>query len=251
MENEACALPACMPEKGPKYGSACHVAGWGQFNVSSKYRPDELHVAGINIFNREYCKDHATTPSSRRVNHKYYPFLDKSQFCGAGTIVQGGPDACKGDSGGPLICNVDGSAVLTGIVSWGINCGRSGSPGVYVDVNYLTNWVTEHSGIDAAMLTDDDICKTCDKTGFTYEETFTYGNADSFIGLADPEIGNYQDCAGKCDKEPDCTAYTWYGSTDKYNCYLLRTISLPPIVKRGAVTGRRCSLVPDCKGNVL
>ena len=40
-----------------------------------------------------------------------------------------------------MICEVDGHAVLTGIVSWGINCGTDGYPGVYGEVWHYKEWI--------------------------------------------------------------------------------------------------------------
>lgn len=50
---------------------------------------------------------------------------------------EGGKDACLGDSGGPLACQVGGSEgpwLLYGITSWGIGCGDPLHPGVYARV---------------------------------------------------------------------------------------------------------------------
>ena len=53
-----------------------------------------------------------------------------------------GTDACRGDSGGPLILTY-GEPVLIGIVSWGKGCGRRDEPGYYVriDRTHYLDWV--------------------------------------------------------------------------------------------------------------
>ena len=45
-------------------------------------------------------------------------------------------DACGGDSGGPLIANIDGKFTLVGVTSWGSSdCGSANNPGVYADIS--------------------------------------------------------------------------------------------------------------------
>ena len=46
----------------------------------------------------------------------------------------------SGDSGGPLICETDGSPVLYGITSWGYGCALEGYPGVYAKVSAFSRW---------------------------------------------------------------------------------------------------------------
>jgi len=62
----------------------------------------------------------------------------------AAMICAGAPgkDSCQGDSGGPLILTY-GEPVLVGVVSWGMGCGGTGHPGLYVRIdrsNYL-DWI--------------------------------------------------------------------------------------------------------------
>lgn len=84
-------------------------------------------------------------------------------FC-AGYLEGNSADACGGDSGGPLICEKEGSFLipnynicysllntqttstgihrLYGIISWGIRCGEANRPGVYVKITKYVEWIT-------------------------------------------------------------------------------------------------------------
>lgn len=55
----------------------------------------------------------------------------------------GHQDACKGDSGGPMVIG----KVLYGITAWGIGCGQEGTPGVYTDLSQYRDWLDIHSTI--------------------------------------------------------------------------------------------------------
>ena len=61
----------------------------------------------------------------------------------AGDTKNGGKDACKNDSGGPMVAN----NILYGIVSWGEGCGNAKYPGIYTNVAKLRSWIKENSGI--------------------------------------------------------------------------------------------------------
>ena len=53
----------------------------------------------------------------------------------------GGVSACFGDDGGPLICQKDGNAVLTGVVSISNGCGHPEFPGIYARIMAVLDWV--------------------------------------------------------------------------------------------------------------
>jgi hypothetical protein len=71
-------------------------------------------------------------------------FLNDSMVC-AGDPVQGGRDACNGDSGGPLAIDLNRRQVQAGVVSWGPGCGLRDTVGVYTSVGYFEGWIRQHA----------------------------------------------------------------------------------------------------------
>jgi secreted trypsin-like serine protease len=102
-------------------GEAATVYGWGDVSGAGEY-PNSLRAARVRVLPDALCEE-------------AYPgdadgVYDATSMLCAGE-AKGGRDARQGDSGGPLVAQ----GRLIGLVSWGIGCGRAGSPGVYMRVS--------------------------------------------------------------------------------------------------------------------
>ena len=101
------------------------MSGWGknQFGLSGSYQ-NILKEVDVPIMSHSQCQQRLRTT---RLGGQF--LLHPGFLCAGG---EEGKDACKGDGGSPLVCELDGVWQLAGIVSWGVGCGTRDIPGVYV-----------------------------------------------------------------------------------------------------------------------
>ncbi|XP_041515031.1 serine protease 48 [Microtus oregoni] len=130
-------LPICLPSVSKQQlplPASCWVTGWGM--TQEGLYPSTLHEVEVPLISNEGCEQLYNPIGS------FIPELEsvikEDEFC-AGDI-QTNKDSCKGDSGGPLSCHIDGVWILMGVVSWGLECGKN-LPGVYVNVTYYHKWI--------------------------------------------------------------------------------------------------------------
>jgi len=124
--------PVCLPEHGSHYheGLQCVISGWGKTSPNSPVNPGCLRAAKLPIMNQARCEKNYENSSG---------WIIPSMVCAG--YPHGGVDACKGDSGGPLACYIDGSYKLVGVISWGLGCGKAGMPGVFTRVQHYLDWI--------------------------------------------------------------------------------------------------------------
>jgi len=126
------ALPAPMQETAA--GTMVTVTGWGTLSEGALGLPNVLHKVDVPVVSDEECKASYAAAGVDSVAD--------SMICAG--LPEGGKDSCQGDSGGPFFSNESPETrELLGIVSWGIGCGRAGYPGVYTEVSYFVEWITE------------------------------------------------------------------------------------------------------------
>ncbi|KAM6987380.1 transmembrane protease serine 4a isoform 2-T2 [Tautogolabrus adspersus] len=122
--------PVCLPPKsfGLPAGASMAVTGWGYLEENGYVSPS-LQKASIPLIDRAKC-------SSPTV---YGSAITQRMICAG--FLEGKVDACQGDSGGPLVYFSSSQWHLVGVVSWGVGCARERRPGVYCNVEELSNWI--------------------------------------------------------------------------------------------------------------
>ena len=135
------------------HGAQCWVGGWGH----TFYAGQSSNVArsvGLNLFSKEYCEKHSFYPdtSDFQLNDDVFcagiPHNTDTETNSAGNhVTQRGADSCKGDSGGPLICDINDRITFMGIVSKGYRCDHEGYPGIYTNVQSFRSWLDESKSL--------------------------------------------------------------------------------------------------------
>lgn len=128
--------PICLPASDlppPDAGTPMDIAGWGITENGNK--SDVKLKVQVPIVSNEDCSKVFTN----------FTHVNPNQACAGG---EGGRDACKGDSGGPLMTKypkVDETEeeqwYQEGIIYRGLGCGRKNVPGLYARVSRYTNWI--------------------------------------------------------------------------------------------------------------
>ncbi|XP_020806524.1 trypsin beta [Drosophila serrata] len=124
------ARPIGLALNSPRPGSFVRVSGWGLTDSDSTTLPNQLHSVHVKVMPQRECRN----------LYRGYRNITTTMFCAS---VPGLKDACAADSGGPV---VNAHGFLVGVVSWGRahRCAAADSPGVYSDVNYLSDWIVDN-----------------------------------------------------------------------------------------------------------
>jgi len=127
--------PVCAAQFQSNYaGQRCWVTGWGKdaFGKEGNFQYI-LKKVDVPVLDSNECEARLR---QTRLTQNFQ--LSRSSFICAGG--EEGKDACTGDGGSPLVCEMNGRAELVGLVAWGIGC-ASDIPGVYVNVRSYSDWL--------------------------------------------------------------------------------------------------------------
>uniref|UniRef100_A0A673JIQ6 trypsin n=1 Tax=Sinocyclocheilus rhinocerous TaxID=307959 RepID=A0A673JIQ6_9TELE len=116
-------------------GFYCEIAGYGRHQKGGFEYSLYLKQAQVRLISQNACQN------------KYYSKdeVNENMLCAAGRDWE--EDACQADSGGPLVCEVNNTMFLFGIISWGKECAKKFNPGVYTKVTNYNNWISLHTGL--------------------------------------------------------------------------------------------------------
>ncbi|KAM8784456.1 inactive serine protease 39-like [Rhynchonycteris naso] len=133
-------LPACLPGPDavlPLY-TVCWLTGWGMVTEDEFLKPPlQLQEAELGVMSSDSCNLYFQSPDS--MDSKYS--VHEDMLC-AGNLLSG-KSLCRGDSGGPLSCKLNGSWFLMGLSSWSLLCHQPIRPNVFTRVTYFANWIKE------------------------------------------------------------------------------------------------------------
>ena len=114
-------------------GTSCYAVGWGKSKSTHVYGSDVLREASLPLVGAAACRDSVEFD------------LTANQMCAG--FRNGSVDACAGDSGGPLMCQIEKNGVtrwyVYGVTSFGVGCGHKGQYGIYTKVVNFSNWIAD------------------------------------------------------------------------------------------------------------
>jgi len=133
LEGRARASPVCIADDSTnlEVGERLTVMGFGITETGDP--PEVLKAADPRYISNDECDN--------RYGGQF--LISENMMCG---FSETGEDGCQGDSGGPLIRSGSAASgdVVVGIVSWGVDCGKS--PGVYSRVTTHQKWIKKVVG---------------------------------------------------------------------------------------------------------
>ncbi|XP_032793906.2 venom protease isoform X2 [Daphnia magna] len=110
-----------------------YVAGWGSPSYYERASSVLMEVQ-LPVVPQSKCAQAYRSHGHLRI--------DETVLCAG--YEEGGKDACRGDSGGPLMFQAGERYYVIGLVSFGVRCATPGFPGVYSRVSVAIDWILKN-----------------------------------------------------------------------------------------------------------
>jgi len=127
--------PVCLPpyKRPVKNSQKCKISGWTDAMLVRDTKV--LQDTNVNIISDEECQNY----------HK--ESVLKDIFCAE--IDNENKDQCRGEAGGPLVCEneISNKNVLIGVTSWGQGCSDSSGPAGFTDIAQYVYWISSQTEI--------------------------------------------------------------------------------------------------------
>ncbi|XP_041376269.1 proclotting enzyme-like [Gigantopelta aegis] len=132
-----CVRPICVVNGtgALNYSLPGIVIGWGYMQFNIQQPSSELRKVSLTMYDSQPCRTLFNEPTS---------IVSDGVMCASNGLL-GGKDACRGDSGGPLMAVIDGRYWLYGLVSNGRDCALVGQTGFYTKIEAYYDWLTSHT----------------------------------------------------------------------------------------------------------
>jgi len=150
------------------------VSGWGKMeDIYTGRISDVLNMVTLPWVSDSDCKEAYKDKKTDNDGRKLQYLVSDSNIC-AGSLGVGKIDACSGDSGGALawMDPITDEVKLIGTVSYGHECAKADSPGVFAETTFALDWIEEIIGNCNEETCDEGMCMTKDSLDRSVLQSF-------------------------------------------------------------------------------
>jgi secreted trypsin-like serine protease len=126
------ALPSRQFVRNLFVGTIITVSGWGRFAASHTDLSPDLRFVTLPIISNAQCM------------RTYGHYIQPTNLCASGA---NGRSSCPGDSGGPVVSQVNGRIIQIGVVSFGAGDCGSGFPVGFARVTSFLDWIDRNTDV--------------------------------------------------------------------------------------------------------
>ncbi|XP_055522498.1 trypsin-2-like [Wyeomyia smithii] len=110
-------------------GAVCLLPGWSmERSATATSTESNQKYLEVEILDRDTCNQ----------PNMHVGLIREDMICG-GNLLRSMNAPCSGNLGSPLFCDSE----LTGMLSFGVNCGAANDPPVFMQVRFFNRWIEE------------------------------------------------------------------------------------------------------------